>query len=197
MLNLFIEGIILGFAIAAPVGPIGLLCIHRSLQEGHKAGLITGLGAATADSVYGCIAAFGLTAISSFLIGYQFWIQLIGGLFLVYLGINTLRSKTHAQKSSASGNFLNTFLLTLTNPMTVLSFLGIFAGFGIGSQHAHLSSAAFLVFGVFLGSMLWWILLSSAITLLLKKRANTAILRWINVCAGLMLAGMGLVIIVN
>ena len=121
-LQLFLKGLILGFAIAAPVGPIGVLCIRRSLADGQLSGFATGLGAATADALYGCVAAFGLTAVSGFLVKQQFWLGLIGGIFLCYLGMRTFfakaRSNEENQKASGLlGAYLSTFFLTITNPM--------------------------------------------------------------------------------
>jgi threonine/homoserine/homoserine lactone efflux protein len=123
--QLFLKGVLLGFAIAAPVGPIGVLCIRRSLADGQRAGLATGLGAATADALYGCVAAFGLTAISEFLVKQRFWLGLIGGLFLCYLGLRTFFTKTADKAPSVKSTglasaYLSTFFLTITNPMTIL-----------------------------------------------------------------------------
>src|SRR5271155_5027941 len=133
--NFLFKGIIIGFTIAAPVGPIGVLCIRRSLADGRKIGLATGLGAATADAAYGCVAGFGLTVISSFLVGHRFWLGLLGGLFLCYLGIRTFMSKPSGKAAEVRGSglfsaYLSTFFLTMTNPMTILSFVAVFAGFG-------------------------------------------------------------------
>ena len=130
------KGLILGFAIAAPVGPIGILCIRRTLQFGRFSGLFSGLGAAAADMVYAIIAAFGLTFISNVLIAGRFWMQLIGGLFLLYLGWKTYFSPVCDKTGTVShtslwNDFVSTFFLTITNPMTILSFLAIFAGFGL------------------------------------------------------------------
>src|SRR3954468_17812764 len=137
--SIIITGVILGFSIAAPVGPIGVLCIRRSLAEGRRVGLATGLGAATADALYGAVAAFGLTAISSFLIGQKSWLGLIGGLFLCYLGIRTFQSQPAENPATLpSGGLLSayssTLLLTLTNPMTILSFVAVFAAFGLAKS---------------------------------------------------------------
>lgn len=132
------KGLIIGFAIAAPVGPIGILCIQRSLHNGFKIGLMTGLGAAFADGTYGLIAGFGLTAFSSVLISYQFWIRLLGGLFLVYLGIKLFlmpakeKSANNPDKSIWHA-FGSTYFLTLTNPATILLFVAVFAGLGLGT----------------------------------------------------------------
>jgi threonine/homoserine/homoserine lactone efflux protein len=119
--SFLISGIIIGFSIAAPVGPIGVLCIRRTLAEGRLHGLVSGLGAATADAVYGCIAAFGLTFISDVLVQQQLWLRIIGGAFLIFLGVKTILSKPSEKPSSEKRTGLltaygSTFFLTLTNP---------------------------------------------------------------------------------
>src|SRR6185369_560193 len=137
-----LKGLVIGFSIAAPVGPIGLLCIRRSLTNGRVAGFVSGLGAATADALYGVVAALGLTAITSALLAHQSWLQLGGGGFLVYLGVTTLRAAppAAAPRATAPTNlrsaYFSVLVLTLTNPMTILSFLGIFAGLGIGDGNS-------------------------------------------------------------
>lgn len=194
-ISYLLRGLVIGFAIAAPVGPIGVLCIRRTLAEGRAEGLVSGLGAATADAIYGFIAAFGLTYVSSILIGQQQWIRLIGGLFLCYLGIRTFMAKPAAEPSSAAGiglpgAYISTFFLTLTNPMTILSFAAVFAGLGIGSAAGDYSSAALLVLGVFLGSGLWWLLLSGGVSLFRTKLQPRA-LRWVNTISGIVILGFG------
>ena len=204
MLSVFVRGLALGLAIAAPVGPIGVLCIRRTLAEGRLAGLVSGLGAATADAIYGFVAAFGLTFISSFLISYQDWIRLVGGLFLLYLGVKTLRApvavgrgfdtaQTPTQPTGAGllGNYVSTLALTLTNPVTILSFAAVFAGLGVGAVSGDYASAAFLVLGVFLGSALWWLALSAGVSLL-RSRVTPHGLRWVNRVSGLIILGFGL-----
>lgn len=194
-ISYLLRGLVIGFAIAAPVGPIGVLCIRRTLAEGRAAGLVSGLGAATADAVYGFIAAFGLTYVSSILIGQQQWIRLIGGLFLCYLGLRTFYARPAEKPSSAEGiglvsAYVSTFFLTLTNPMTILSFAAIFAGLGIGSAAGAYSSAALLVLGVFLGSGLWWLLLSGGVSLFRTKLKPRA-LWWVNTISGIVILGFG------
>ena len=132
-MNLFLKGIILGFSIAAPVGPIGILCIRKTLQFGRFSGLFSGLGAAVADTIFAVIAAFGLTLISDALLAGQFWLRLVGGAFLLYLGWKTFFTKVldKSQKISHTNllhDFISTFFLTITNPMTILAFIAIFAG---------------------------------------------------------------------
>lgn len=136
--DFFLKGLILGFSIAAPVGQIGVLCIRKTLQFGRLSGLFSGLGAAAADAIYAVIAAFGLTLISNFLIAGQFWFRLIGGVFLLYLGWKTFFAQPYSQTQKVShttllNDFISTFFLTLTNPMTILSFLAVFAGLGLSN----------------------------------------------------------------
>jgi threonine/homoserine/homoserine lactone efflux protein len=136
-LSFLVKGLAIGFAIAAPVGPIGVLCIRRSLTDGQRIGLATGLGAATADAAYGAVAAFGLTAVSTFLVKQRMALGIIGGAFLCYLGLRTWLSKPAEKPAEARGSGLasaysSTLLLTLTNPTTILSFVAVFAGFGLG-----------------------------------------------------------------
>jgi threonine/homoserine/homoserine lactone efflux protein len=172
--SLFIKGFIIGFSIAAPVGPIGILCIQRTLSGGNLQGLVSGLGAATADALYGFIAAFGLTFISNFLVDQSIWFRLIGGLFLCYLGVRAFLKKPQEQTVSVANStnlsaYGTTFFLTLTNPMTILFFVGIFAGLGIVSESIHYASAGLMVIGVFAGSAAWWLLLSGATGLFRSK----------------------------
>lgn len=198
--NFFIRGLIIGFLIAAPVGPIGVLCIKRSFSKGALSGFVTGLGAATADACYGAIAAFGLTFISNFLIEQKFIFQIAGIIFLLYLGYKTFREKPAAEAKgdlSSKGlfsDYLTTVGLTLTNPTTIASFIAVFAGIGIAS--GSYSSATLVVFGVFLGSAVWWILLSNGVGLL-RKKANTELLGWVNKISGLIMAGFALMLLVN
>lgn len=171
---MFLKGFIIGFSIAAPVGAIGVLCIRRTLAYGQKYGLASGMGAATADAIYGSIAAFGLTLISNFLISKQIWFQIIGGIFLCYLGIKTFLSKpsensSNHEANSISNAYISTLFLTLTNPMTIISFTGVFAGLGIVNTKGDYMSAALVMVGVFLGSALWWIILSTFVGVFRNK----------------------------
>src|SRR5580698_8251112 len=151
-MGFLIKGLIVGLSIAAPVGPIGLLCIRRSLAEGRVSGLLSGLGAATADALYGAVAGFGLTAVSSLLIQERFWIGAAGGLFLCYLGVRTFLSRPAQQSAGTSrlglmSAYLSTLALTVTNPMTILSFVAVFAGLGLGAGASY-RAATVLVLGV-------------------------------------------------
>ena len=200
-IGFLLRGIIIGFSIAAPVGPIGVLCIRRTLAEGRLFGFASGLGAATADAIYGCVAGFGLTFVSSLLIGQQAWIRLIGGLFLCYLGVRTLLAEPAEQSISIGGSGLlgaygSTFFLTLTNPMTIISFTAVFAGLGVGSASGDYGSAAVLVLGVFIGSGLWWLLLSG-IAGAFRARFSMQALRWVNRISGVVVAGFGVMALLS
>ena len=193
--GLFFKGFIIGFSIAAPVGPIGILCIQRTLAAGNVQGLVTGLGAATADAIYGFIAAFGLTFISNFLVEQSIWIRLIGGLFLCYLGIKASLSKPQSQVLSVANrntisSYGTTFFLTLTNPMTILFFAGVFAGLGMVSKSIQYTSAGLMVIGVFIGSGAWWLILSSAAGIL-RNKINESKLAWVNKISGLVILAFG------
>lgn len=198
-LLVLLRGVALGFSIAAPVGPIGVLCIRRTLAFGRTTGLVTGLGAATADACYGALAAFGLTALSGLLVGARLWVHLLGGAFLLSLGIRTLLARPAARPANAQGTGLagaysSTLLLTLANPATILSFAAVFAGLGIGltGGRGGYASAALTTLGVFTGSTLWWMLLSGGVNLL-RARLTPGALRWVNRLSGAILIAFALV----
>jgi len=195
-IHYLIKGLIIGLSIAVPVGPIGVLCIRRTLTQGRMVGFLSGLGAATADALYGAIAGFGLTFLVNFIIGKQIWLRLIGGGLLCILGAMTFLSKPAEQGASVEGNslwnaYLTTFFLTLTNPMTLLFFVAVFAGLGMGSTGDSYVSAGILVSGVFVGSAAWWLVLCG-FTGLLQKLLNLERLRWLNRISGLIILGFGL-----
>jgi threonine/homoserine/homoserine lactone efflux protein len=193
--SFFLDGLAIGFSIAAPVGPIGILCIRRSLADGPLGGLASGLGAATADAAYGCVAAFGLTAVSGFLSRQQVALGLVGGAFLCYLGIRTMVRTPPPGRAAPGGAgplgaYASTLLLTLANPATILSFAAVFAGLGLGGA-ADFGSAAKMVAGVFLGSAAWWVILSSCVGLL-RSRVNDTWMKAINLLSGAVLVAFGL-----
>ena len=199
---IFLKGLILGFVIAAPVGPIGVLCARRTLTHGRRAGFFSGMGAATADAIYGFIAAFGLTFVSNFLIGHQFWLRLVGGTFLCFLGVKTLisvpeeNSELPPSTRKYAGMYTSTFFLTLTNPMTIFSFAAVFAGFGLAGTRGSVASAGILILGVFLGSAIWWILLVGVFSVF-KKRFEHHELQWVNRIAGLIIVGSGILALLS
>ena len=191
---LVIKGLLIGFSIAAPVGPIGVLCIRRSLAEGRQVGLATGLGAATADAMYGCIAGFGLTAVSNVLVAQKMWLGLLGGLFLCYLGVRTFVSAPQVESAESRSRglfaaYASTLVLTLTNPMTILSFVAIFAGLGLGVSRGYTAAGA-MVGGVFLGSALWWLLLSNGAALF-RSRLSDRWMRSVNRLSGAIIFAFG------
>ena len=199
------RGLLMGFAIAAPVGPIGVLCIRRTLAEGWPTGFLTGLGAATADGFYGGVAAFGLTAISGVLVAEQGVIRVVGGVLLCYLGVRTLLAKPVIEAASASarrgrgllGAYATTVGLTLTNPATIISFAAIFAGLGLaGAANGAVAAPGLLTLGVLLGSACWWLLLSGGVSLL-RSRLTTSSLRWVNRLSGAVLLGFGVAALVS
>lgn len=234
-MSLFFKGLLIGVSIAAPVGPIGVLCIRRTLANGRFSGFLSGLGAATADACYASVAAFGLTFISGFLVRQQFWLGLIGGVFLCYLGIKTIlvkpvsvdnlgkdqdfslnqneeiegrgekvvpllnyrENKKDIDHRGLVSDYFSTFLLTLTNPMTILSFAAIFAGLGFANLDGNSKTAISLVLGVFLGSALWWFILSSLSNVFRARFLKPVGLRWVNWISGTIIIGFGVIALVS
>jgi threonine/homoserine/homoserine lactone efflux protein len=197
--SLFPRGLLIGFSVALPVGPMAVLCIRRTLAHGWWTGLISGLGIALADALFGSIAAFGLTSISAVLIDFQDIVRVVGGLFLCYLGVRTFRTPaasvaaaTASRSNRQIGAFLSTLGLTLTNPTTILSFAAIFSGFGVMEGNKGTASAFALVAGVFLGSTLWWVLLTGG-TSLLRGKLTTERLTIVNRISGAVILIFGLV----
>ena len=195
---LFVRAFIIGISIAAPVGPIGVLCIRRTLANGKLAGSLSGLGAASADMVYGAIAAFGLSAVTNLLVDNAIWLKVVGGLFLIYLGVKTFREKPAEQAAEANQGglasmYISTFFLTITNPMTILAFAAIFAGTMIGTQTG---SPVVMVAGVFSGSAAWWLTLSLIVGIL-RNRLTQTHMSWINRISGVIICGFGLYALFN
>lgn len=202
-MDFLLRGLIIGVSIAAPVGPIGLLCIQRTVMQGRLSGFVSGLGAATADAVYGSIAGFGIDLVSNFLIDQRMWIHLIGGSLLLLLGIRGLFAKPaeHAAhtKNTVRGiwwSYLSTFLLTITNPMTILSFVAVFAALGVANSTHEYLSAIVTVVGVFLGSALWWLILTG-VAGWLRGKFNKVALLWIGRLSAAIIIGFGIFGIVS
>ncbi len=196
---LLVRGFALGFVIAAGVGPISLLVIRRTLAEGRVVGLASGFGVATADATYGGIAAFGLSAITDVLVGGRRVLGLVGGLFLLWLAWNAIRSRPGAEaavterRGGLVGAYLSILGLTLANPMTILSFGALFAGSGLtGSNPAE---SAMITLGVFAGSTAWWIVLTSAIAVL-RSRVTPRWLRTVNIVSGITIGALAILSIV-
>lgn len=196
---IFLQGLLLGFSIAAPVGPIGVLCIRRTLVDGRLAGFLSGLGAATADMLYGAVAAFGLTAVMNLLVNAQPWLRAVGGLFLLYLGIRTFFAKPAPESAPARSTglfsaYASTFLLTVTNPMTILAFLGIFSAILPSNGTTDAASSASLVLGVFLGSAFWWLALNGLVGLF-RERFTPVWMQWVNRVSGVVITVFAITIL--
>ncbi len=196
-LNFLLKGFVIAFAIAAPVGPIGVLCIRRTLADGRLTGFFSGLGAATADMCYGAVATFGLTVLQKALVGLQFWLHVLGEIFLLYLGIRTFLALQPGKEAPVKSNrglfpaYISTLGLTLTNPATIISFTVIFTGLRLGGTHGDYLSAGLLVLGVFSGSAAWWLTLSGIVDIF-REKFTTIWLIWVNRLAGTIIASFGL-----
>jgi threonine/homoserine/homoserine lactone efflux protein len=198
---ILILGIIIGVMVAVPVGPLGLLCINRALMFGPVIGLVSGLGVATADALAAGAAALGVSFVSDFLSDHQIIVRLLGGVFLVYLGINIYRSKPRPEipPSNVNGSlaaYAATFFLTLSNPVTFLQFIAIYAGWHVESMSGRYFAAATLALGVFTGSALWWVALFVGLTTF-RERFNLRILTWVHRVSGILIAGSGLGVLLS
>ena len=198
-LALPLRGMAVGLIIAAPVGPVNMLCINRALERGWKAGLLSGLGAALADTLYGATAGFGISLVIQFLIREEFWFRMLGGILLMGIGVAYYRKPLrllHDDKdvSSAHSDLVTAFLLSATNPTTVLSFLAVMATFGLGKQRPP-SQTSLLVAGIFFGSMFWWTVLTTGANLL-RSRITDRTMLWMNRVAGIAIGCFGLVNVV-
>jgi len=200
LLWLLLKGVLVGILIAVPTGPVGVLCIRRTIFYGRRAGFVSGLGAATADAVFGIIAAFGLTVVSDMLLAWQNWLRFGGAGFLLFIGTTSFLSdplagsQRHRDPESLVADYASTFALTITNPVTILAFLAIFAGLGFTGKEATLGRAAILVLGVWLGSLLWWgaLAIGAGLMRLSFQRRH---LVWINRGSGGILVFSGIALI--
>ena len=196
MLDVILKGFVLGFAIAVPVGPIGILCIRKTLQFGKLSGLCSGLGAAAADALYGSLAAFGLTFLSAQLLAWGSYLKLIGGIFLLFISYRSFRISPDApterlHRMSYVKDFIGTFFLTLTNPLTFICYLAVFAAVGLNDILDNLLSGILLVSGVFIGAAFWWLILSESVGLFRHKLTKNTML-WINRIAGLIIGAFAI-----
>ncbi len=193
---LFAKGVLLGLSVAAPVGPMALLCLRTTLAYGFLPGLMGGLGIAAGDAFYAGIAAFGVRAAGALLTGQSVWLGLLGGIYLVWFGIATMR-QPFPQRAAGEGRrrglrtFVTTFLLTLANPPTIMSFAAMFAGLGLAEARAGTGSASAVVAGVALGSAGWWLLLTFAVDRM-RERLNGPVFAWVNRISGAALTAFGL-----
>jgi threonine/homoserine/homoserine lactone efflux protein len=195
-LAFLLKGLAIGFAVAVPIGPIGALCIGRTLTDGRAAGLASGLGAATADAAFASVAAFGLTVISDALVDQSDLLRLVGGVFLCLLALRMVfaapqESAAVPSRSGLASAYASTFILTLTNPLTILSFAAVFAGLDIVSEGGQTAPAIALVTGVFAGSSAWWLLLSGGVGTL-RSRLDLRALRSARLLSAAVIGGFGL-----
>jgi threonine/homoserine/homoserine lactone efflux protein len=200
-INLLLKGFGVGLVVAAPLGPVGLLCTQRILAGGRMHGLVSGLGAATADVIYASVAAFGLTIVSDFLTEQRLWFRLFGGILICLLGIKVFLTKgvktsSLADKLSHFNNYVSTLLIALSNPMSILVITGLFAGLGITGLGAQQGNPFLPVGGVFLGSMFWWILLSVSVGIFHKRVGDGALVLLARIFGGV-LAALGLLVILS
>ena len=198
---LFIEGILIGLVVAVPVGPLGLLCINRALMLGPQCGFFSGLGVATADALAAGIAALSISLISGLFVEHQLALRLVGGIFLCFLGCKIYRSEPVSQAPVKNVNgllsaYVTTFLLTFSNPVTILSFVAIYAGWHVPSLNGRYVAAAILTGGVFTGSALWWVGLFIALTTFHNK-LNLRFLFWVHRVSGAIIAGFGVVVLLS
>jgi threonine/homoserine/homoserine lactone efflux protein len=198
---LLIEGLLIGFVVAVPVGPLGLLCINRALSMGALCGLFSGLGVASADALAAGIAALGISLISGFLLDHQILLRLIGGLLLCYLGVKIYTTKPAQQPAPRNvnglfGAYVTTFFLTFSNPVTILSFIAIYAGWGVESLSGHYLAAAVLTLGVFIGSAFWWIALFIGLTSF-RDKFTMEIMGWIHRVSGAVIATFGFIVLLS
>lgn len=171
----FINGLVFGLVLAAPVGPVGVMCVQRTLTEGRLHGTLSGLGAAVGDALYGAVAAFGIGAVADWIAGHQAPLRFVGGIVLLALAARTVfgRPRNRAKNNSANTatvagihtgslfqDFVSTFLLAISNPITLLTFAGLFATLGITQAGESVTHAGWLICGVFLGSAAWWLALA-------------------------------------
>jgi threonine/homoserine/homoserine lactone efflux protein len=199
LLAFLLKGIAVGVVIAVPVGPVGVLCVRRTILGGRLAGLVSGLGATAADAIFGGVAGFGLTFVSDWLLGWEDWLRAAGGCYLLLVGGRALVARTRASTApqrdaeTLVGNFVSTFALTLTNPITILAFLGVFAAIGFSGEEATFAGAAALVLGVAAGSLLWWLALTAGAGLFFRSKEPHR-LSWVNRVSGgiLLLSGAAL-----
>lgn len=199
---LFVKGILIGFAIAAPVGPIGILCIRRTLSNQKMLAVLTGLGSACADVFYGTVAAFSLAGIADFIIKYDFYLKFFGGILVAWIGFSVITSPPFKnennlkERDSLLHAFTSAFVLTLSNPITLIVFAAAFTAMGVSPVYQSFSQASFLVVGVLIGASCWWISLIITIYFLKHKLSELQLL-WINRFSGIILIGFSVYILAS
>ncbi len=201
MLNSFIKGLIIGFSLAVPVGPIALLCIRRTLAKGRASGLMSGLGAAVADGIFGAVAGFGVAFVANFFFNHNLLVRIVGGAFLCYAGVKIFYSIPPMSSADTSENgllrdFASTLVLTLTNPLTLVTFAAIFAASGVGYKDGNYFLTSIMVIGVFCGAALWWLILTGIVSIF-HGRINPRGLQMVNRLSGTVIAAFGLLVLIS
>lgn len=196
-----LKGLIAGITIAVPLGPVNLICIQRTLNDGHLKGFVSGLGAAFADTLYGLIAGFGLTIVTTFLFDNLPFVKVLGGFVIILLGFKMLFTKPKVMRKTPEictkslwRAFSSTFAITLTNPLTIMVFVGIYASLGLSEMNTEIESSLLLILGVFVGSLLWWVLLSSVVNKI-RHKFNPRLLRTMNRISGGIIIVFGVILI--
>lgn len=207
-IDYFIRGAFVGMTLAVPVGPVGVLCLRRTLNYGWLAGLFSGLGAATADAIFGLIATFSLTIVTDFLRDWHDFLMVGAGLLLLYLGIKALRHlpsyEGKLEEGSSNGvgvhrlvgYYVSTLLLLLYHPISLIAFISVFASFGVVPEGSGRMPHYMLVLGVFVGSAAWWLGIGG-LAALLRSRLRATHFRWINLISGAILSGFGLALLIS
>ena len=194
--SFFLKGLLFGLLVTIPIGPTGILCIQRTLQFGRISGLISGLGVVVADIIYASCAAFGIAFVSDFVEAGHFWLRLIGGAILLFLGAKTFNAKVHevmkAPHTTLINDFLSTFLLTMSSPMTIFCFIVLFASFGLSDMGENYWNSSILVLGVGLGTVMGWVLICEIVAFF-RHKMTSQVMRWVNRVAGVLIIGFGLV----
>lgn len=198
-LHILILGIIIGILASIPLGPIGVLCVQRTLSRGHKSGFVSGAGAALSDLIYATLAVFGLSFIVSFVEEKILYIQIIGVIILVFMGLRIYFTnpavqlrKQNSQKTKLLQDFLSTFMFTIANPLVIFFFVTLFAAFGVAEYTTNLFAQIILVFGVYVGACAWWFTLTSIVNLF-RSKINLRRLWLINRIAGATIILLGVV----
>lgn len=199
---LFIKCIVSGFLLAAPIGPVNLICIRYTLSEGRVSGLMVGIGAALADALYGLAAAAGLSVLTAFILQYDVVFRWGGGVFIILLGFATFRAHPGSTADNKNSKYSlyslcgGVFLLTLTNPVTIFTFIAVFSSFGIAMLVTDRFTALLAALGVFIGSALWWGILTSLVCLF-RSRVTPRVIVQINKIAGIIIIVLGVASIVG
>lgn len=201
-ISLFLRGLAIGFAVAVPIGPVGILCIRKALADGHLAAFLAGLGAALADTLFGAVAVLGIGAVIQALEGHTDLLKLVGGLFMIGLGIHSWRSAATALEPAAERglgiwrDFVSAFFITITNPGTALGVVGVFAALGPSGRAEDSLQSGLLIAGMFCGSALWWMMLSAGATAA-RSRFTPRRMKQFNHGSGALLVAFGAVAMIS